>query len=111
LVKKFIIFLIENGFGQFFFKFGYSVSYKFIDRGIFELLGPTGLSFSATTTGSDLYRNQSGYMYHYTYSILVSFTILLLLREFWLFFSVSLDYRIFFIFFISTIFFKGLQKS
>jgi NADH-ubiquinone oxidoreductase chain 5 len=103
--------LYNDYFGQFFFKFGYSVSYKFIDRGIFELLGPTGLSFSATTTGSDLYRNQSGYMYHYTYSILVSFTILLLLREFWLFFSVSLDYRIFFIFFISTIFFKGLQKS
>jgi hypothetical protein len=25
-------------FGQFFFKFGYSVSYKFIDRGIFEIL-------------------------------------------------------------------------
>jgi hypothetical protein len=29
-------------FGQFFFKFGYSISYKFIDRGIFEILGPTG---------------------------------------------------------------------
>jgi hypothetical protein len=27
-----------------FFKFGYSVSYKFIDRGIFEILGPTILS-------------------------------------------------------------------
>jgi hypothetical protein len=31
---------IYNYFGQFFFKFGYSVSYKFIDRGIFEILGP-----------------------------------------------------------------------
>jgi hypothetical protein len=31
-------------FGQFFFKFGYSISYKFVDRGIFEILGPTGLS-------------------------------------------------------------------
>lgn len=103
--------LYNDYFGQFFFKFGYSVSYKFIDRGIFELLGPTGLSFSAATTGSDLYRNQSGYMYHYTYSILVSFTILLLLREFWLLFNVSLDYRLFFIFFIFTIFFKGLQKN
>jgi NADH-ubiquinone oxidoreductase chain 5 len=33
--------------GQFFFKFGYSISYKFIDRGIFEILGPTGLSSRA----------------------------------------------------------------
>ena len=29
-------------FGQFFFKFGYSISYKFVDRGVFEILDPTG---------------------------------------------------------------------
>jgi NADH-ubiquinone oxidoreductase chain 5 len=89
-------------FGQFFFKFGYSVSYKFVDRGIFELLGPTGLSLTTTALGSGLYRNQTGYMYHYTYSILVSFTALLLLRTCWLFFHFSLDYRVFFLFFISS---------
>jgi NADH-ubiquinone oxidoreductase chain 5 len=87
-------------FGQFFFKFGYSVSYKFVDRGIFELLGPTGLSFSAISTGSEFYRGQTGYMYHYTYSILVSLTGLLLLREVGLFFGSSFDIR-FFITFIA----------
>ena len=30
--------LYNDYFGQFFFKFGYSVSYKFIDRGIFQQL-------------------------------------------------------------------------
>ena len=92
--------------GQFFFKFGYSVSYKFIDRGIFELLGPTGLSFLTVETGSELYKKQTGYMYHYTYSILVSLTTLLLLREFWLFFSFSLDFRYFFLFLVSVFFLK-----
>ena len=98
-------------FGQFFFKFGYSISYKFTDRGIFELLGPTGLSFSTVNLGSELYKKQTGYMYHYTYSILVSLTVLMLLREFWLFFSFSLDFRYFFLFFVSVFFIKNFKKN
>ena len=85
-------------FGQFFFRFGYSMSYKFIDRGIFELLGPTGLSFMNVGLGSNLYRSQTGYMYHYTYSILVSFTVLLALRFFWLLFLWITDYLFYFLF-------------
>ena len=98
-------------FGQFFFKFGYSISYKFIDRGIFELLGPTGLSFSTVGLGSDLYKNQTGYMYHYTYSILVSLTILFLLHELVLFMDFSLDFRLGFLFFFSIFFLRSLKKS
>ena len=97
-------------FGQFFFKFGYSISYKFVDRGIFELLGPTGLSFSTSNAGSKLYRNQTGYMYHYTYSVLVSLTFLMLLRSFWLLFGISLDYRIYFLSFI-VLFLLSISKN
>jgi len=93
-------------FGQFFFKFGYSVSYKFVDRGIFELLGPTGLSFSISKTASELYRLQTGYLYHYTYSILISLTFLLLLKEFGVLFGSGLDYRIFFLLFVAIFFLK-----
>ena len=85
---------------NFFFKFGYSVSYKFIDRGIFELLGPTGLSFSAVGAGSEFYRKQTGYMYHYTYSVLVSLTSLLLFRELSVFFGPLFDVRFFFVFIV-----------
>ena len=94
-----------------FFKFGYSISYKFIDRGIFELLGPTGLSFSTVGLGSDLYKNQTSYMYHYTYSILVSLTVLFLLREFGSLLDFSLDFRVLFLFFFSIFFLRTLQKS
>jgi len=96
-------------FGQFFFKFGYSVSYKFVDRGIFELLGPTGLSFSVTKTASELYRLQTGYIYHYTYSILVSFTFLLCLREIFLVLGFAFDSKIFLLFLISMFFVKSLK--
>jgi hypothetical protein len=43
-------------FGQVFFKLGYSISYKFIDRGIFEILGPTGLSSTALKVSSELHK-------------------------------------------------------
>jgi NADH-ubiquinone oxidoreductase chain 5 len=74
-------------FGQFFFKFGYSISYKFIDRGIFEILGPTGLSSTAIIVGSSLHNMQTGYIYHYTLSILIGSTLLFGLRQLWLIFG------------------------
>ena len=98
-------------FGQFFFKFSYSLTYKFIDRGIFELLGPTGFSFSITNTGSEFYKKQTGNLYHYTYNILVSLTVLLLLRECMLFYSFSLEYRLFLFFFVSIFFLRNFRTN
>lgn len=87
-------------FGQFFFKFGYSISYKFVDRGIFEILGPTGLTIFFSKIASNIHKMQSGYLYHFTFSILIGITSLLLLRKTWLLFNYSIDYRIFILFFI-----------
>jgi NADH-ubiquinone oxidoreductase chain 5 len=80
--------------GQFFFKFGYSVSYKFVDRGILEILGPTGLSTVVLNAASNLHRLQSGYLYHYTLIILVGVIGFISLREVWLFFGFLFDYRL-----------------
>ena len=91
-------------FGQFFFKFGYSVSYKFIDRGIFEILGPTGLSMLALKVGSSLHKMQTGYIYHYTLVILIGATLLFGLRQVWLLFGFFLDYRLFMLAFILAFF-------
>ena len=89
-------------FGQFFFKFGYSISYKFVDRGIFEILGPTGLTLFFSKVGSNLHKLQSGYLYHFTFSILIGLTCLLGFRQMWLLFEYSVDYRILFL--LSTLF-------
>ena len=69
-------------FGQFFFKFSYSLSYKFVDRGIFEILGPTGLALVATSIGSKIHNLQTGSLYHLTLTILIGFTLLFGLRQF-----------------------------
>ena len=98
-------------FSQFFFKFGYSVSYKFVDRGIFEILGPTGISLVSLKISSNLHKMQSGYIYHYSLIILIGVTFLFGLREIWLIFGYFIDYRIYFILFILTFFLINFENK
>ena len=91
-------------FGQFFFKFGYSISYKFIDRGIFEILGPTGLSAISLKIGSSLHKLQTGYIYHYTFTILIGMTVFVALRQTLFFTNYLIDYRLLFIIFVTVFF-------
>ena len=98
-------------FGQFFFKFGYSISYKFVDRGIFEILGPTGLTIFFSKISYNIHKMQSGYLYHFTFSILISITFFLLIRKIWLLTNYSIDYRIFILFFIIYFFLLNFNKK
>jgi len=109
LGKKFYVFfnrkwffdkLYNEYFGQFFFKFGYSTSYKFIDRGIFEMLGPTGISQVSLNVAAQLHKLNSGYLYHYMLVTLISITLLISLRELWYVFKIYYDYRLLFLIFI-----------
>jgi len=95
--------------GQFFFKFGYSVSYKLIDRGIFEIIGPTGLSFVALKTASQLHKSQTNSLYHYTLIILTGITILFSFRKIWFIYEYTIDYRLFVLIFISLFFVSTLK--
>jgi NADH:ubiquinone oxidoreductase subunit 5 (subunit L)/multisubunit Na+/H+ antiporter MnhA subunit len=97
--------------GQFFFKFGYSVSYKFIDRGIFEVLGPTGLSQVSLNIASKLHKLQSGYLYHYTLVILIGVMGLLGFRQIWLLFGFFFDYRLFIIIIVLFFFLISFNKE
>ena len=94
LNKKWFFDKIYNEcFGQFFFKFGYSVSYKLIDRGTFEMIGPTGLSSVATKVANQLHRAQTGSIYHYMLIILTAIALILCLHKLWVVFSYDIDYR------------------
>lgn len=105
LNKKWFFDKIYNEcFGQFFFKFGYSISYKNIDRGTFEMLGPTGLSSVASKTARQLHKAQTGSLYHYTLIILTTLALMLCLREFWLLCGYGLDYRNFVLLLITAFF-------
>lgn len=79
--------------------FGYKVSYKIIDKGIIEILGPLGLSAIILQKAKYFFNLQSGFIYHYTLLMLIGSTILLGIRQIWLNFANFIDYRIFILFF------------
>jgi NADH-ubiquinone oxidoreductase chain 5 len=92
LNKKWFFDKVYNEFAtQSFLSFGYHVSYKMIDRGIIEILGPMGFSNAVYKTGTILSRLESGFLYHYAFAMLVSSTILMSILQFWEFLS-SFDY-------------------
>jgi NADH-ubiquinone oxidoreductase chain 5 len=93
-------------FNQFFFKFGFSVSYKFFDRGIFEMIGPKGLSVISLRIGYELRKVRTGYLYHSNFLILIGATTFFFFRYFSFIldlFAYFLDPTILFFIFISLI--------
>ena len=67
--------LYNEFFASFFFMQGYKFSYKFIDRGIFELIGPTGLAFIFLNFGAFLHKAQTSLIYHLILTILLAVVI------------------------------------
>ena len=87
-------------FGQAFFKFGYDVSYKSIDRGIIEIFGPFGLSKTILNKSYYVGKFTTSYIYHYSLVILSATTFILSVRYFWQLFGNFSDFRIFLLIFI-----------
>jgi NADH-ubiquinone oxidoreductase chain 5 len=92
------------------FKFSYFTSYKLIDRGIIEILGPMGLSSLITKQAKIFYKLQTGSIYHYSFTILLVLTILIGVRQFWLLFGLVLDYKVFVIIFITLCVFNSNEN-
>lgn len=53
------------------FKFGYLISYRVIDRGLLEILGPSGLSAILRYLSQRLSRLQSGEIFNYALIFIV----------------------------------------
>merc|ERR1712032_921435 len=85
---------------QFFLKFGYNTTYKIIDRGIFEVFGPAGLSSVVSLKALYLTKLQTNYIYHYTFLILIGVTFLIGATQFWVVFGKFVDFRLLPIFFV-----------
>jgi NADH-ubiquinone oxidoreductase chain 5 len=98
-------------FSQFFFKFGFSISYKFVDRGIFEMIGPTGLSTVALKVSHSLHKMQTGFIYHYTLLILIGITVLIGVRQLCVLVDYLVDYRLFALTFVLFLFLLNTKKE
>ena len=89
--------------------FGYHVSYKTIDRGIIEMVGPWGLSKTVLGKSNLLASAQSGSVYDYALAMFLGLLTVLVFVEFWELIIYCIDPSLFIIFFI-TFFFCFRQK-
>nr|YP_010152742.1 NADH dehydrogenase subunit 5 [Aureoumbra lagunensis]QQW50390.1 NADH dehydrogenase subunit 5 [Aureoumbra lagunensis] len=74
LNKKWFFDKVYNEFLiQHLFTFGYSTTYKTLDKGLVELLmGPKGFAYSSFSISNLLKNFQSGFIYHYSFFLFIS---------------------------------------
>ena len=101
--------LFDKVYNDFFVKkalsFGYEVSFKTLDKGIIEILGPYGISQTFQKLSRQMSKIQSGFVYHYALSMLIGLTLFIAIVGLWDFISFWIDNRLYFIQFISFIFY------
>lgn len=68
-------------FVQYVYNYSYIYSYKFLDRGIFEIFGPTGLSFFSLNFSTIFHNLQKKNLYHTLLFLLLSLVLILIIRE------------------------------
>ena len=95
--------------------FGYEVSFKTLDKGIIEILGPYGISQTFQKLSRQISKIQSGFVYHYALSMLIGLTFCIAIVGLWDFISFWIDNRLYFILFISFLFYhmfcQGIERS
>lgn len=100
--KKWFFDIIYNYyFVQSILNFGYNITFKLLDRGVIELLGPTGLVRSFSTLNIFLKKVQSGFVFNYIFGMVLSlFCIVFVLLGF-----VFIDNEVITLLLISSLFF------
>jgi NADH-ubiquinone oxidoreductase chain 5 len=72
-------------------KFGYSVTYKTLDRGLIEWVGPFGIAHQLTHFTKNLSLFQSGQVYNYAFTIFSAATIFIFGLGSWAYLDLRLD--------------------
>lgn len=110
LNKKWFFDKIYNEFiVQRFLNWGYHYTYKTIDRGFIEMVGPFGLSKVATGNSNILAKLQTGSLYDYAFWMFASLLFFSIGFEFYSLCNVLFDSSLLFIFLVTFLFF--ISKS
>ena len=81
--------------------FGYSISFKTLDKGSFEILGPSGIASTALHLTQYFSRLQSGMVYHYAVVMLIGLIAFITIGSFWDILQGILDTRLYSLYIIS----------
>ena len=104
LNKKWYFDKIYNEFiVQKFLDFGYNISFKALDRGIVEVIGPFGIVRTIGNLTRIITNLQSGYIYHYAFIMFTGITLFISLISLSGYISSILDVTLYFIFMLALI--------
>ena len=84
--------------------FGYEVSFKTLDKGVFDILGPTGISYTLRQLAAEISKIQTGFIAHYAFVMLIGLTVFMTIFGLWDLISFWVDNRLYFILFVSVFF-------
>jgi proton-translocating NADH-quinone oxidoreductase chain L len=93
--------------------FGYFISFKGLDKGFVEILGPYGIKTSFNSLSKVFSKLQTGFIHHYAFVMLLGFIILLTSLTLWDNMQIYLyfDNRLLFILLISLLFNYNKEKK
>jgi NADH-ubiquinone oxidoreductase chain 5 len=91
--------------------FGYNISFKTLDKGVFEIIGPYGISTSIQAFIKQLRQIQSGFLYHYALIMLLGLTFIISFVGLGSFLVYWIDYRFYFLFLITYLFSNFFEKD
>jgi proton-translocating NADH-quinone oxidoreductase chain L len=95
--------------GKAFLYFGYHYSFKLLDKGVVEILGPFGISRSVIRVAQEFQRLQTGYVYHYAVVMLMGLVLIIGALGFWNSLSYWIDTRLYIIYLIQFLFFLVIK--
>ena len=113
IFKHFYIFLnrrwlfdrLQNDLiGSTILKLGYKTTYKILDKGVIELLGPKGLALLTLILSKHISKLQSGLIHQYAFIMFIGVTLFMTKLLFWVIFAPFIDIHLYFIVFITLIF-------
>jgi NADH-ubiquinone oxidoreductase chain 5 len=84
--------------------FGYEVSFKTLDKGVFEILGPFGIGTTFRRLAAQMSAIQSGFVYHYALVMLIGLTVFITIIGLWDLVSFFVDNRLYLLFLLSFFF-------
>lgn len=91
--------------------FGYAISFKNLDKGSFEIIGPQGISLLFLRLTKQMTSLQSGMIYHYAVIMLLGLTLFISAISLSDFLQHFVDNRLYFVFFLSLILIHNTIKS
>lgn len=112
LNKRWFFDKVYNDFiGEKALDFGYSTSWKKLDKGCFEVIGPYGIAHIFPSWSRHVSRLQSGVIYHYAVTMLLGLTLAITLVALWDTLEVLVDPRFYFLFLMTFLFCSPAESS